>query len=127
MNARYRLHSTAVAVAESTPINRFHLTEIRGSISGDRKILVRVDDAGHALSPQELVFEVLTDKTVAVTQKLKRLPVRRIGRCYEFQLSFGVVRRQIGVCELRAQASGVHTCGQMALAIDAKAFLLDAA
>ena len=118
------LHHPAVAVAEPAAIYDLHLAAVRAAVLRDRNALVALDRAGHAGGPEQFLAEVAVDELVQVAEVLRELPGVRKGRRDQLDQGLGVVSRERGIRERRAQRLRVRRLRNPALRRDPQRLLL---
>ena len=97
VDARNRLHETAVAVAQAQAVNGFGAGDVRAAVAADRDVLVLAEDAGHAARPQEFVLQVLIDVAVHVRELTDGGVRIRVHAGDELELGLGEIRGDVGV------------------------------
>ena len=78
---------------QSFPIYLFHACNIGSSISGNRDILLTLNNARHAVDPQLLITNMLISEMVNIVQLLQEFRYTRMDTGHEFQQGLGIIGR----------------------------------
>src|SRR3569833_212853 len=126
MHAGDGLHHSAVAQAQSLPIDGFHLADMRVAELSDRDVRVALDGAWHAGRPQQLIIEVAINELTQIEQVLQQFPARGERGSHQLDEALRVVGRDVLVRERRAEPSRMRRLRKLSGRCDPQRFFLDA-
>ena len=118
------LHQPAVTQAQALAVDLFEPGFVGAAIVGQRNVAVVAHQAGHRPSPEGFAAQLRYGVAVNVAQELQRMCRVRAGWCDEFDQRLGVVGGDPRVREFGAQRARMGRLRQMAVGVDAQAFLL---